>query len=68
MKKIIAAMSLAVLLAGCGGAGDGSATTDTTTMPVDTSINKTETHNTNRADGTIIDSSAMGYDSSTHRY
>jgi len=36
MKRIVYAVGAVIALAGCGNATDGSASTDTTTMPLDT--------------------------------
>jgi hypothetical protein len=54
MKKILLATIVAAALMSCGGgANDGNPNTDTTTMPADTSMNKTQTDQINRNDGTI---------------
>jgi hypothetical protein len=54
MKKILVACSLAILVCSCGGATDGDAKTDTTTMPVDTALYKTNANTTNKPTGTTI--------------
>jgi hypothetical protein len=54
MKQIAGILMLTMSLWSCSGANDGSAATDTTTMPVDTNVYKTQTNTTNRADGTIV--------------
>ena len=54
-------------MAGCGGANDGDPKTDTTTMPVDTNLNKTQVNHINRSEGTIIADSANSKDSTFRR-
>ncbi len=41
MKKLFITSLISIALLGCGGANDGNANTDTTTMPVDTSVQNT---------------------------
>ncbi|HVE60527.1 MAG TPA: hypothetical protein VNA26_01820 [Chitinophagaceae bacterium] len=41
MKKVLLLALISIALFSCGGASDGDATTDTTTMPVDTSVQNT---------------------------
>lgn len=41
MKKILLPAVISITLFSCGGANDGNANTDTTTMPVDTSVQNT---------------------------
>jgi hypothetical protein len=62
MKGILIAGCLVALMS-CGGANDGDAKTDTTSMPVDTNLMKNESNHINRRDGTIIDSAGNGKDS-----
>jgi len=66
MKKFLIILSIAIM-AGCGGANDGDPKTDTTTMPVDTNLNKTQVNHINRSEGTIIADSANSKDSTFRR-
>ena len=45
-------LSTAAFMWSCGGAGDGDARTDTTSMPVDTNVYKTDNDHLNSAEGT----------------
>jgi hypothetical protein len=38
MKRILLVAGTAMVIASCGGANDGDATTDTTSMPIDTAL------------------------------
>ena len=51
MKKAWILASTAAILWSCGGAGDGDAKTDTTTMPVDTNVYHSDTNHINSAEG-----------------
>ncbi len=46
MKKILMLTLISISLLSCGGANDGNADTDTTTMPVDTSVQNTTSTDT----------------------
>lgn len=46
MKKILIPVLISTALFSCGGANDGDANTDTTTMPVDTSVQNTTSTDT----------------------
>ncbi len=46
MKKILISAVISITLLSCGGANDGNANTDTTTMPVDTSVQNTTSTDT----------------------
>ena len=46
MKKILILTLISISLLSCGGANDGDASTDTTTMPVDTSVQNTTSTDT----------------------
>ena len=62
MKRILFAAGTAILIASCGGANDGDATTDTTSMPIDTGMmnNNPNTSNINTNTGSYPqDSSAQ---------
>ncbi len=43
MKQIVIAVMVMMALAGCGGANDGDATTDTTNLPVDSGMGVQDT-------------------------
>ncbi len=63
MKKFLIPALISIALTGCGGANDGDANTDTTSMPVDTSVQNTLSTDTagyiNTSKGkTIIDTNA----------
>lgn len=62
MKNLLLAIIVAAALMSCGGgANDGNPNTDTTPMPADTNMNKTESNHINRNDGTInMDTSNKG--------
>ncbi|MBD0285270.1 MAG: hypothetical protein ICV79_07575 [Flavisolibacter sp.] len=51
MKKYLAVIGV-IYLFGCGGANDGDARTDTTTMPADRGVMDTPTNNINTSTGT----------------
>jgi hypothetical protein len=59
MKNLLAGLCFSFILFSCGGALDGDATTDTTTMPIDTNINNPNASHYNRADGPVIDTSLV---------
>ncbi len=58
MKKILFFAFVSISLFSCGGANDGDASTDTTTMPVDTSVQNTISTDTagyiNTPEGKIV--------------
>jgi PBP1b-binding outer membrane lipoprotein LpoB len=54
MKKLLMIAGAALVLASCSNALDGEAKTDTTSMPVDTNLNRTTTNNHNTPEGTIV--------------
>ncbi len=58
MKKIFIPALISIILLSCGGANDGDANTDTTTMPVDTSVQNTTSTDTagyiNTSDGKVL--------------
>ena len=58
MKKILFFAFISISIFSCGGANDGDATTDTTTMPVDTSVQNTTSTDTagyiNTPEGKIV--------------
>lgn len=64
MKKILIFALILLFIFSCGGANDGDANTDTTTMPVDTSVQNTISTDTagyiNTAEGQIpVDSNVV---------
>lgn len=67
MKLLMTSILLGCMLAGCGGANDGDAATDTTSTPLDTNIHSNTSDHINRADGTISVDSA-GKDSVRKQY
>ena len=66
MKHAIHVLISAAILQGCGGANDGDARTDTTTMPVDTNLNKTDVNHVNSAEGTTVADSTKKDSSFSH--
>ena len=59
MKLMILVLSTEIL-ASCGGAADGDAATDTTSMPVDTAHMSDSIDHINRADGTVPVDTTLG--------
>jgi len=62
MKKIMMLFSTAIIFS-CGGANDGDARTDTTSMPIDTNLTKNEVNHSNSSVGTTIADSTNRKDS-----
>ncbi len=55
MKRLLLIGCMAAGLCSCSGAADGDAKTDTTAMPPDTNMNKTEVNHLNTSEGTTTE-------------
>ncbi len=58
MKKVIAIFAIATTLVACGGNGNGSATTDSTAVAVDSAVVNADSTNV-AADSAKVDSSVV---------
>jgi hypothetical protein len=54
MKLMMMFIMAGFIFSSCGGANDGNAATDTTTVPLDTNRNANTSNHINRADGTKV--------------